>query len=170
MKLWNLSLSSAERAVASEQIFACVEQLPLFAAAGCVALYCSLDDEPATDEVLVRWSASKRIVLPRVEGDTMQFYDYSSCKMCKGAFGIAEPQPEVGSGPCDPSQIDLILVPGTAFTASGARLGRGRGYYDKYLSQNFFQGFKVGVCYAHQLVTELPVEPHDVRMDSICAK
>ena len=43
-------------------------------------------------------------------------------------------------------------------------MGRGRGYYDKYLSQPGFRGVKAGVCYAHQLVGELPVEPHDVFM------
>ena len=79
--------------------------------------------------------------------------------------GIAEP--DVDAEPCEPSEIDLIVVPGTAFTQAGARMGRGRGYYDKYLSQPGFRGVKVGVCYAHQLVGELPVEPHDVFMDYV---
>ena len=52
-------------------------------------------------------------------------------------------------------------------SAAGARMGRGRGYYDKYLSQPGFRGVKAGVCYAHQLVGELPVEPHDVFMDYV---
>ena len=42
-----------------------------------------------------------------------------------------------------------------------------RGYYDKYLSQPGFRGVKAGICYAHQLVGELPVEPHDVFMDYV---
>ena len=54
-----------------------------------------------------------------------------------------------------------------AFTADGRRLGRGRGYYDRYLGDPVFRGFRVGVCYAHQLVDDLPVEPHDVRMDRV---
>ena len=62
---------------------------------------------------------------------------------------------------------DFIVVPGVAFTAAAARMGRGRGYYDKYLSQPGFRGVKAGVCYAHQLVGELPVEPHDVFMDYV---
>ena len=92
-------------------------------------------------------------------------FDYAPGALRAGAFGIAEP--DVDAEPCEPSEIDLIVVPGTAFTQAGARMGRGRGYYDKYLSQPGFRGVKVGVCYAHQLVGELPVEPHDVFMDYV---
>ena len=95
----------------------------------------------------------------------MRFYDYVPGELCRGAFGIAEPS--AAERPCDPADIDFIVVPGVAFTAAGARMGRGRGYYDKYLSQSGFRGVKAGVCYAHQLVGELPVEPHDVFMDYV---
>lgn len=46
-------------------------------------------------------------------------------------------------------------------------MGRGRGYYDKYLSQPEVHAVKIGVCFAHQLVGELPAEPHDVAMDYV---
>mgnify|MGYP005943741521 CR=1 FL=1 len=81
-----------------------------------------------------------------------------------GVYGIEEP---TGEAFTDYAAIDFIVVPGVAFTAAGARMGRGRGYYDKYLSQPGFRGVKAGVCYAHQLVGELPVEPHDVFMDYV---
>lgn len=165
MKKRNLSLSSEERAAASERIFGRVERLPGFSAARCAAFFCALPDEPQTGVALARWSAAKRIVVPRVEGDAMRFYDYVPGELCRGAFGIAEPS--AAERPCDPADIDFIVVPGVAFTAAGARMGRGRGYYDKYLSQSGFRGVKAGVCYAHQLVGELPVEPHDVFMDYV---
>ena len=101
----------------------------------------------------------------RSRSDAMRFYDYAPGELCRGAFGIAEPS--VAERPCDPAEIDFIVVPGVAFTAAGARMGRGRGYYDKYLSQSGFRGVKAGVCYAHQLVVELPVELHDVFMDYV---
>ena len=142
-----------------------LEALADFKAARCVAAFCALPDEPATEEALARWSACKRVVVPRVEGDTMQFYDYSPAAMQAGAFGIAEPA--VAGLPCSPAEIDLIVVPGTAFTLAGARLGRGRGYYDKYLASAGFRAVKIGVCYAHQIVAELPVEAHDVFMDKV---
>ncbi|MEG1864266.1 MAG: 5-formyltetrahydrofolate cyclo-ligase [Alistipes sp.] len=165
MKRRNLALTSAERTGFAEQIFAQIESLPAFAEARCVALFCALGDEPPTEEVLARWSRSKCLVVPRVEGERMQFYIYNVSTMVTGAFGITEPAGTLM--PCDPAQIDLIVVPGTAFTTDGARMGRGRGYYDKYLSQIGFRAVKIGVCYAHQIVDELPQEPHDVGMDRV---
>lgn len=165
MKKRNLEMTPEARSAASERIFSRVVQLPAFADARCVALFCALPDEPQTEEVLRCWSGTRRIVVPRVEGDTMSFYDYHPESMCAGPFGIAEPS---GAGqPCDPADIDFMVVPGVAFTAAGARMGRGRGYYDKYLLQPGFRAVKAGVCYAHQLVAELPLEPHDVPMDYI---
>ena len=60
-----------------------------------------------------------------------------------------------------------MIVPGSMFDINKNRCGYGGGYYDRYLSQREFRGVKVGVCYAHQLVETLPVEPHDVAMDCV---
>ena len=49
-------------------------------------------------------------------------------------------------------------------------MGRGKGFYDRYLSQEEFRGLKIGVCYNEQIVGELPVEPHDVKMDCVVHK
>ncbi len=165
MKQRNLALTPIQRAAASQRIFARVEASEAFAAAQCVAAFCALPDEPQTDGVLARWRAFKRLVVPKVEGETMQFYDYVPDAMQAGAFGIAEPV--AGALPCSPAEIDLILVPGTAFTSAGARMGRGRGFYDKYLASAGFHAVKIGVCYAHQIVAWLPVEAHDVSMDEV---
>lgn len=164
--LWqNRSLSPELRAEASDRLFRRVEQLPVFSAAHTVAFYCSLPDEPDTSGALRRWRETKRLVVPRVEGDRMQFYEYTPDAMCRGAFGIREPGFEAVR--CRPEEIDLILVPGVAFTAKGMRMGRGRGYYDKYLSLPGMRAMKVGVCYACQLVDSLPAEAHDVAMDHV---
>lgn len=164
----NLEMSPEARRAASECIFRRLEWLDAFGRARCVALYCALPDEPATQVALARWSASKRIVVPRVEGERMRFFDYNAATLCTGAFGIAEPGPAARS--CDPSEIDLIVVPGVAFTFAGARMGRGKGYYDRYLAQPEFRALKVGVGYAHQIMESLPVEAHDVAMDRVCTE
>ena len=164
MRQLNRALDSRQRLRASAAIFSAVERLPEFRAARTVAVFAALPDEPATDEVLARWASARRVVLPRVEGDAMRFYACRPDALVFGAFGILEPQ---GERPCPAGEIDLVVCPGVAFTADGRRLGRGRGYYDRYLGDPAFRGFRVGVCYAHQLVDDLPVEPHDVRMDRV---
>ena len=164
MRQLNRALDSRQRLRASAAIFSAVDRLPEFRAARTVAVFAALPDEPATDEVLARWASTRRVVLPRVEGDAMRFYACRPDALVFGAFGILEPQ---GERPCPAGEIDLVVCPGVAFTADGRRLGRGRGYYDRYLGDPAFRGFRVGVCYAHQLVDDLPVEPHDVRMDRV---
>ena len=164
MRQLNRALDSRQRLRASAAIFSAVERLPEFRAARTIAVFAALPDEPATDEVLARWASTRRVVLPRVEGDAMRFYACRPDALVFGAFGILEPQ---GERPCPAGEIDLVVCPGVAFTADGRRLGRGRGYYDRYLGDPAFRGFRVGVCYAHQLVDDLPVEPHDVRMDRV---
>ena len=165
MKRLNRALTAGERRAASERIFAQAAASAGFASTRCVGLFCSLPDEPDTAAALAAWSGEKRIVVPRVEGEEMQFYDYSPATMVRGAFGILEPGPEARL--CRPDEIDLLFVPGVAFTRGGARLGRGRGYYDRYLSQPGVHALRIGVCYAHQLVDVLPTEPHDATMDSV---
>ncbi len=188
MRQRNRSLSIEQKQRAAKRIFARVEALPAFERARCVACFCALPDEPPTEAVLRRWSVDRRIVVPRVEGDTMQFYDYRPDALTCGAFGIAEPvvreesdaSERIGAhgaddassasycALCPPEAIDLLVVPGVAFTQEGARLGRGKGFYDRYLSQSALRACCVGVCFAHQLVADLPVEPHDRNMDVVC--
>jgi 5-formyltetrahydrofolate cyclo-ligase len=129
-----------------------------------VALYASLPDEVISGEAIDTLATQKRVVLPRVAGDDMDFYPYDPTAMEIGSFGISEPQTEVA---IDPSEIDVIIVPGVAFTLSGVRCGRGKGYYDKYLSRNGFRAIKIGVCYKEQLAEKIPSEPHDILMDCI---
>lgn len=132
-----------------------------------VAMFSPLSDEPQIWPLVDELSKTKTVVLPRVEGDVMNFYHYEPGMLSKGSFGIMEP---VLCEAIEPSEIDLMVVPGVAFTADGYRMGRGKGYYDKYMSSDGFRAMKVGVCYSCQLVDGLPVEEHDVRMDKVIYK
>ena len=110
--------------------------------ASVVALYASLDDEPQTRGLIERLSRSHTVVLPKVDGDDMDFYEYSHDRTTVGAFGIEEP---ADGRKVSPDEIDAIVVPARAYTADGARLGRGRGYYDRYMSRQGFRSFEIGV-------------------------
>ena len=60
---------------------------------------------------------------------------------------------------------DVVLVPSLAMSEDGSRLGRGKGFYDRYLSD--YRGVKIGICFSMQLQTEVPTEEHDVKLDFI---
>ena len=131
------------------------------------ALFAPLPDEIDISPLLR--TVGCRVVLPRVadgpNGEPeMEFYDFDPAAMTRGAYGIDEPQGEV---PCPPERIDLMVVPGMAFTREGTRLGRGKGYYDRYIAREGFRARRIGVCFRHQLLAELPAEPHDRRMDDV---
>ena len=66
-----------------------------------------------------------------------------------------------------PETIDLILVPGLAFSRDRHRLGRGGGYFDRLLGGRCAQAFKLGICFSFQVVDQMPSEPHDVIMDAV---
>ena len=108
-------------------------------------------------------SAECRVVVPRVEDwadgtPHMEFYDLSLSSLEEGSFGIMEPQ---GRSMCSADEIDLMVLPGVAFSPSGVRLGRGKGYYDRYLARDGFRAFTIGVCYACQRRESLPREEYD---------
>ena len=132
-----------------------------------VALFSPLADEPQLWPLVEKMSAHLSVVLPRVEDDVMNFYRYDREVMAVGAFGISEPQRGVPVRPCE---IGAMVVPGVAFSADGWRMGRGKGFYDRYLSQGGFKALKIGVCYREQIVDDIPVEPHDVAMDVVIYK
>ncbi len=77
-------------------------------------------------------------------------------------FGIPEPDPP---NPTFAHPFDAIIVPGVAFDRRGFRLGRGEGYYDRYLERT--DATLIGVAFGCQLVDVIPIEPHDVRMDIV---
>lgn len=152
---------------ASQEIVSLLNEQIHASGARVVALFSPLPDEPDISPLIASLSERFSIFLPRVEGDVMDFYPYLNGSMEQGAYGIMEPQ---GNVAIEPSEIDVMVVPGVAFTKAGTRMGRGKGYYDKYMSQEGFRACRIGVCYAVQMVDALPVERHDVTMDAVICR
>lgn len=143
-----------------------IERLPAFAQAHTVALYYPLPDEVSTLPMLARWRGRKTLALPAIENGQMIFREYTGEEdLSEGAFGIAQPR---AGRIVQPREIGLMLVPGIAFDRGGRRLGRGKGFYDRYLAQpEATDIYKVGVCAPGRLLAEIPCEPHDAIMDVI---
>ncbi len=156
-------LSKEEKSSLSTALFDKIYQLEEVEQSSTIALFVALGDEPQTDLTIAKLAKTKRVVVPRIEGEEMEFYDISE-GVQKGAFGIMEP---IATETVNPAEIDVMIVPGVAFTPSGARLGRGKGFYDKYLSHSDFRAYTIGVCYPCQVVESLPVEEHDKVLDKV---
>ena len=146
---------------------------PQFQSASIILAYMALPDEADLTEVIHSAIAErKQVYIPKVYPDkgTMEFYRYSPSETQTGSYNIEEPTslnqenlfcPEKETNPI------LVLVPGLAFTKKGKRLGRGKGYYDKYLARLNKKAGIGGVCLQFQLVDDLPTDENDIRMDFI---
>ena len=137
-------------------------------AAHTILIYYSLPDEVDThslaDELLEK---DKKVILPVVTGEgEMELREYTGRKdLREGPFHILEPIgrlfPEKRYG-----EIELGVIPGMSFDRHGNRLGRGKGYYDRFL-EKVPQMHKIGLCFDFQKVETIPTEPTDIPMDEI---
>ncbi|MBO4639723.1 MAG: 5-formyltetrahydrofolate cyclo-ligase [Treponema sp.] len=149
---------------------------PEFQAADEIFAYMALPDEVDLLEVIKQaLQDGKKVALPKIiskEDGIMQFFYLDSQKALaqqtsNGAYGIPEPDENLPAAP-DPTLKTLILVPGRAFTKDGDRLGRGKGYYDRFLAKKRLPNITVaGVCFDFQIKKSLPVDDRDVKMDVV---
>lgn len=149
-------------AAQSEIIMGKMAQHPDFIQAKTVMLYASLADEVQTLAFIRRWVSKKNIILPTVVGnDIVPVAVTRDSLLTEGDFHILEPAGNTYKG-----SIDLIVVPGMAFDVQGHRLGRGRGYYDRFLCQ-YPTAKKIGICFDFQFVQAVPTESFDQIMDEV---
>ena len=145
----------------SDKIITRIEECDLFRLAERVALYHALPDEAGTARLIERWYREKALYLPVVTGDDLRFLRYEGERsVSEGAYHILEP---ICGEEVDMREIDLIIVPGVAFDRQGNRLGRGKGYYDRFLSR--YHGKNIGVCYNICLKSLLPHGRYDKMVD-----
>lgn len=131
-----------------------------------ILMYYSLPDEVCTHKAVDKLvSMGKRVLLPAVTGEnTMQLHAYEKAADLKcGAYNIMEPAGEVFD---DLQKIDVAVIPGMAFDSHGHRMGRGKGYYDRFLAL-VPQIYKIGLCFDFQLVGNIPCTPLDINMNEV---
>ena len=131
--------------------------LPVWQSAPAMFAFAALPDEPDTGPALrAALGSSKRLYLPRVAGGVMETVPVQSLdSLVPGAYGIPEPVGAAGSLPPG----TLALVPCLAMDARGVRLGRGGGYYDRFLAG--FAGPRLVLCPAALVLPALPHEAWD---------
>lgn len=149
-----------------------VLDLPEFRAAQTVLTFVSLPTEVATREIIEQaWLVGKHVAIPRVDWDRGHMHAVGvrswSDDLRPGRMGLVEP---LSGDPLDPGTIELALAPGLAFDATGVRLGRGGGFFDRFLAQHTFRGVTCGLAFEIQRVDQLPHEATDVRMDLLATE
>jgi len=142
---------------------------PAFQGARSIALYSSCQNEVLTDAVFsAARKDEKNVYYPRVfrGRDVLAFLPVRSLdELTPGAFDVREP----GAGAekaVDPGGLDIIVLPGVAFDRRGARLGFGKGFYDRALAC-CEKPLLLALAYGFQVVEAVPTGPHDVRMDAV---
>ena len=131
-----------------------------------IVLYCSLPDEVYTlDAIHALKDLGKKILLPAVTSETeMELREYNNDDDLRiGYFNILEP---CGKPFFNYEEIDVAIIPGMGFDKTGNRLGRGKGYYDRFLSKAK-DARKIGICFPFQLFEHIPTDIHDIKMDMV---
>ena len=156
-------MTEAEVAEQSALIQAQLERMSAFREAHTVLLYYPIHNEVDLRPLLTKYAGQKTFLLPVTHRHSMEVRPYDGEDMMrKGHFGVPEPQTETYKG-----EIDLIIVPGVVFDQHRHRIGRGGGYYDKFLSKQL-HAKKVGVCYSFQFKKHtIPHCMHDQKMDRV---
>lgn len=138
-----------------------------FRDAGIILFYASFDGEVDTlDMIKEAQQMGKSIGLPKIDRQNNLFMPiltrYLDKELASGAYGIKEPISSEGKT-LSLEDIDLVIVPGVAFDKENNRLGRGKGYYDRFLKMLPASTPTVGLAFDFQIVNTLPfIEPHDV--------
>lgn len=161
------SLDIAYIAEGNQAIAHNIMSLPEFISAPRIFTYLSIGREVDTKIIIEHCLAiGKTVALPfNYENGTMSFalLDCPVEELPCGMYGI--PVPPTSSQELFPKNDDIIIVPALCYDKRGYRLGRGGGYYDRYLST--FQVFSVGLCREKQLVSDLPTDDFDMRVNCL---
>ncbi|WP_285768916.1 5-formyltetrahydrofolate cyclo-ligase [Peribacillus sp. SI8-4] len=162
-----MELTDGEHEEQSDRIAENLFSLEEWKKARMIGITISIHPEVSTFRIIERaWSEGKSVAVPKCDPDkkTMQFKKISSLDQLESVYqGLHEPIAETSEVTKD--EMDVLIVPGLAFTKEGYRLGFGGGYYDRYLPG--YKGATLALAYELQLVGELPIELHDIAVGQL---
>lgn len=158
-------------ALETARIVSLIEASKEFGSSSCVLAYMALDGEVSLDALFRSYEGSVRFVIPKVTGpEEMEFREYDRELLSVGYKGILEPSD--GAPVVKAEEVDFALIPGVAFSplpdSSGfSRLGRGKGYYDRFLPNLRRDCLVAGVCFPFRVVGSVPTDAHDRAVDML---
>ncbi|HOB75719.1 MAG TPA: 5-formyltetrahydrofolate cyclo-ligase [Phycisphaerae bacterium] len=145
-------------------------QTPEYQRAEIIMVFLSLPNEvDTTPLVLHAWRDRKRVLAPKVSWEQrrmlpIEIRSLSDDDVAHSAMGIREPAQGM---PIPVAIIDMVIVPGLGFDLHGNRIGRGRGFYDRFLAHPDWHGIACGLALEEQVVPEVPVTEHDMQVDML---
>ena len=159
------AMTSAQIEAASQKLTEQFLALEVYRQAKTLYGYLPYNQEVRTVPILAQALADgKRVAVPKIYGDEMRFIYLDDLNQVEtGYAGIPEP---IGDEPIADDPTALVLMPGWAFDQEGHRIGYGGGFYDKFLNAEPNHP-TVALCYAFQMVEELPTEEFDVPVDCV---
>ncbi len=166
------AIRAKKRAMTEAEITAASEKLgELFAAtesyqkAKTIYGYLPYNQEVRTVPILERaLKDGKQVAVPKVYGDEMRFIFLTDMdQVAAGYAGIPEP---LADGPVAKDPTALVLMPGLAFDEKGRRIGYGGGFYDRFLAAEPSHP-TIALCYAFQVLPEIPAEEFDIPVDQV---
>lgn len=162
------AFSEAEKAQLDRRITESFLKLESYKNADTLFAFVSKDIEVSTREIISDALARKKKVavpLCDTKTSTMSFYYINSFNdLRKKHFGILEPD-DKKCAPAGVNDAQLIIVPGLVFDKKGYRIGFGKGYYDRFVSD--YNGVKIGVCYSECIEEEIPYDINDKKVDLV---
>ncbi|HNR44178.1 MAG TPA: 5-formyltetrahydrofolate cyclo-ligase [Methanofastidiosum sp.] len=161
------NLDYAKKGIMDEKIRNTIYSLKEYRLANTIFTYVSKDKEVDTIDLITHsMTLGKAVCVPltKKEDNSLEIREIEELRDLKiGNFDILEPNENTKS--TNPKEIELFFIPGLAFGAGCERLGRGGGYFDRFLMNS--KGLKVGLAYEFQIFDSLPVQKHDIKMDMI---
>lgn len=142
---------------------------PEYQRAEVLMVFLSLPTEvDTTSLVLQAWEDRKRVLAPRVSWDQRRMIPVEIGSLDQDVVQTVTGPPEPIKGvPFPIEYIDLVVVPGLGFDLLGNRLGRGRGFYDRFLAMPEFQATSCALAFEDQVVPTLPIGPNDMQVDML---
>ncbi len=163
------AMDPQDRSTASAAITRHVLGLPEYKQARTVMLFVSMTSEADTSAIAAdAWQNGKRVLVPvaKMQDHSMQAVEIRSLAEAKRRTSVGVMEPEPGT-PVDPGEINLVLVPGLGFGPAGERIGRGAGFYDRFLADPRVKAITCGLGFELQVIEGIPMSPRDMAVDML---
>jgi 5-formyltetrahydrofolate cyclo-ligase len=155
------------RAMASRMVIDCLLATDEYTRAQTIFTYVATEREVETRQLIEQaWRDGKRVAVPRMTGEQIVAVELTALdELRPGSLGVL--QPPAAAPAIEIADLDLIVVPGLAFTLGGGRLGRGRGHLDRWLAGVPAATPTIGLAFDFQIAEALPQEPHDIKVQKV---